>query len=63
MSHRATQFLVESPTKQGGQVALYVREQLECFELCLAGDEEHFESLWVRIMGHTNTADTVVGVY
>jgi len=27
-------------TRRGGGVALYVKEQLECIELCLGADEE-----------------------
>jgi len=46
------------PTRRGGGVALYVREQLECIELGLAANEEQVESLWVRIKG-----DITVGVY
>jgi len=33
------------PTRRGGGVALYVREKLECIELCLGADEEGVESL------------------
>ena len=33
-------FRKDRPTRQGGGVALYVREQLECIELCLGVDEE-----------------------
>ena len=32
-------FRKDRPTRQGGGVALYVREQLECIELCLGADE------------------------
>jgi len=38
----------DRPTRQGGGFALYVREQLECIELCLGAEEEQVESLWVR---------------
>jgi len=44
-----TLFRKDRPTRRGGGVALYVREQLECIELCLRADEEQVESLWVRI--------------
>ncbi|GAB0183586.1 hypothetical protein GRJ2_000823900 [Grus japonensis] len=37
-----------------GGVALYVNDQLECMELCLAMDEELTESLWVRITGRAD---------
>jgi len=30
----------DRPTSRGGGVALYVREQLECIELCLEADDE-----------------------
>jgi len=49
--------------RQGGRVALYVREQLECTKLCLGVDEEQGKSLWVRNEGQTNMGDTVVDVY
>jgi len=32
-------FRKDRPTRRGGGVALYVREQLECIELCLGADE------------------------
>ncbi|PKU49359.1 glycerol kinase [Limosa lapponica baueri] len=51
------------PTRQGGRVTLYVREQLECIELSLGADEERVESLWVMIIGQANMRDTVVGVH
>ncbi|GAB0210277.1 hypothetical protein GRJ2_003493500 [Grus japonensis] len=56
-------FRKDRPTRQGGGVALYVREQLECIELRLGVDEEQVESIWVRIKGQANINDTVVGVY
>jgi len=33
-------FRKDRPTRRGGGVAPYVREQLECTELCLGADEE-----------------------
>jgi len=33
-------FRKDRPARRGGGVALYVREQLECIELCLGVDEE-----------------------
>jgi len=33
-------FRKDRPTRRGGGVALYVREQLECIELCLGANEE-----------------------
>ena len=35
----------DRPARRGGEVALYVREQLECVKLCLGVDEEGVESL------------------
>jgi len=59
-----TLFRKDRPTRRGGGVALYVREQLECIQLCLGVDEEQVESLWVRIKQQAHTGDnTVVGVY
>jgi len=58
-----TLFRKDRPTRQGGGVALYVREQLECTELCLGMDEERVESLWARIKGQPHMGDTIVGVY
>ena len=49
--------------KQGGGVALYVREQLECTQLHLGEGEGQVESLWVRIKGWAGMGDMVVGVY
>ena len=40
-----------------------MRAQLECIELCLGVDEEHVESLCIRIKGQANMGDTVLGVY
>ena len=48
--------------RQGGGIALYVSEQLECMELYLGMDEELKESLWVRITGRAGTGDIIVGV-
>jgi len=56
-------FRKDTPTRRGGGVALYVREQLECIELCLGADEKGVESLWVTIKGQPHMADIVVGVY
>ena len=46
----------------GGGVTLYVKDQLECMELCLGLDEEPMESLWVKIKGRAGTGDITVGV-
>jgi len=56
-------FRKDRPTRRGGGVALYVREQLECIELGLGADEERTESLWVRIKGQAHKGDVKVGVY
>ena len=44
-------------------MALHVREQLECIELCLGVDEERVKSLWVSIKGQTHMGDIAVGVH
>jgi len=56
-------FRKDRPTRRGGGVALYVREQLECIELCPGADEEQLDSLWVRIKGQPHMGDIIVGVY
>ena len=56
-------FRKDRPTRRGGGVALYVREQLECIELGLGANEERVESLWVRIKGQAHKGDITVGVY
>ncbi|GAB0205636.1 hypothetical protein GRJ2_003029200 [Grus japonensis] len=48
--------------KQGGSIALYVNDQLECMELHLGMDEEPTESLRVRIKGRAGAGDTIAGV-
>ncbi|GAB0209401.1 hypothetical protein GRJ2_003405800 [Grus japonensis] len=48
--------------RQGGGVALYINDQLECMELHLGMDEELTESLWVRIKGRAGAGDIIVGV-
>jgi len=58
----ATHFRKDRPTRRGGGDALYVREQLECIELCLGVDEEQAERLRVRIKGQAHTGDIIVGV-
>jgi len=45
-----------------GGVALFVKDQLECMELCLGMDEEPTESLWFKIKGRAGTGDITVGV-
>ncbi|GAB0179855.1 hypothetical protein GRJ2_000450800 [Grus japonensis] len=47
---------------QGGGVAFYINDQLECMELHLGMDEEPTESLWVRIKGGAGAGDIIVGV-
>ncbi|GAB0179062.1 hypothetical protein GRJ2_000371500 [Grus japonensis] len=48
--------------RQGGGIALYVNDQLECMDLHLVMDEELTESLWVRIKGRAGAGDVIVGV-
>ena len=48
----------DRPARQGGGVALYVREQLECIKLHLGVNDDGVESLWVRIKGQANMGDT-----
>jgi len=55
-------FRKDRPTRRGGGVALYVKEQLECIELFLGADEEGVESLWVRIKRQPHMGDVIVGV-
>ena len=50
-------FRKDRPTRGGGGVALYVREQVECIELGLGANEEQVESLWVRIKGQAHKGD------
>ena len=42
---------------------MYVREKLECIELCLGTDEEGVESLCVRIKGQAHIGNVIVGVH
>jgi len=56
-------FRKDWPAKWGGDDAIYVREQLECIELCLEMNDERVESLWMRIKGLGNMGDTIVDVY
>ncbi|GAB0205316.1 mitochondrial enolase superfamily member 1 [Grus japonensis] len=48
--------------RRGGDVALYVNEQLECMDLHLGMDEEPAESLSVRIKGRAGAGDIIAGV-
>ncbi|GAB0183945.1 mitochondrial enolase superfamily member 1 [Grus japonensis] len=48
--------------RQGGGIALYVNDQLECMELHLAMHKEPTESLWARIKGRAGAGDIIVGV-
>lgn len=50
-------FREDRPGRQGGRVALSVREQLECIKLCLGVDKEWVKCLWVRIKGQANMGD------
>jgi len=46
--------------RRGSQVALYVRECLDCLEF--DDGDDRVECLWVRIRGKANKADVMVGV-
>jgi len=48
--------------RRGGGVALYVKDQLECMELCLGLDEEPKEGLWLEIKCRAEKGDITVGV-
>jgi len=48
--------------RRGGGVALYVKDHLECMELCLGLDKEPTESLWIKIKSRVGTGDITVGV-
>lgn len=45
------------------EVALYVRQHLECIQLCLGMDDEWLESLWVKIEEQTSTGACCCGVF
>ena len=55
-------FRKDRQERQGGGVALYANDQLECMELCLQMDEEPTKNLWVRIKGRAGTGDIIMGV-
>lgn len=57
-----TLFRKDRRGSQDGGVAFYVREHLECMELCLRVNDEKVRSLGVRIKGQTRNGDTVVDV-
>jgi len=44
-------FRKDRQDRQGGDVALYVNDQLECMELHLGMHGESAKNLWVRIKG------------
>ncbi|GAB0186968.1 mitochondrial enolase superfamily member 1 [Grus japonensis] len=48
--------------RQGGGIALYVNDQLECMELHLGMDEEPTKSLWVRIKGRAGAGNIIAGI-
>ncbi|PKU39374.1 rna-directed dna polymerase from mobile element jockey-like [Limosa lapponica baueri] len=48
--------------RRGGDVSLYVNDQLGCMKLCLGMDEEPTESLWARIKWRAGTDDITAGV-
>lgn len=43
------------------EATLIVRKQCECTEQCLGTDYKPDENLWIRIKGHFNLSDTVMG--
>ena len=43
------------------ELPFYVREQLECMQLCLGREEEPAESLWVRMKERTGKGDRYSG--
>jgi len=55
-------FRKDRQRRQGGVIALYVKDQLECMELRLGLDEEPTESLWVKIKGRAGKGNITVGV-
>ncbi|PKU27961.1 hypothetical protein llap_21735 [Limosa lapponica baueri] len=55
-------FRKDKQGRRGGDVTLYVKDQLECMELCLGMDEEPTESLWVKIKQRAGTGDVTAGV-
>ncbi|GAB0208559.1 hypothetical protein GRJ2_003321600 [Grus japonensis] len=48
--------------RRGGDVTLYVDDQLECMELHLGMEEELTESLWFRIKRSAGAGDIIAGV-
>ena len=50
------------PADGEGGVAIYVRDRLECMELCLGSGDQLAESLWVRVKGKTAIGDITVGI-
>ena len=54
-------FRRERQGRQGGDVALYVRERFDCTALTVTGDV--VQSLWMRIRWMENKGDVAVGVY
>lgn len=42
-------FWKDRSASRGSEVALYVREQLQCISPCLGMNDEQVESLWVRL--------------
>lgn len=48
--------------RQGGRVAVYVREYQGCMKFCLWMCDEPAESLWMKIKEQNSMGDIVVGV-
>jgi len=47
----------------GGDIALYIKESIQCEELSLKNSHEQVESLWVRTKDQGNQGNLVAGVY
>lgn len=56
-------FRKDRKRRQERGVVLYVREQLECMELCVGIEEELMENLCVRIKERTDKEEHIVRVY
>ena len=48
--------------RRGGGVALYVRNWVDCEELCLRNSHNQVESLWVKIKDQSSKGHVMVGV-
>lgn len=55
-------FRTDRPGRRTEGAAFYMKEHLECLELCLREDEEPNENLCVRIKERTGRGDIIVDV-